>query len=370
MKTGMDRRSFLVTSAALAASTALRPRAAAAGPGFAAPTVDRLSIRVVIDSVHDVFLKNEERPGIKIERTPLPSENAHVLQAEWGLSLHLESEKGGERRNYLLDFGWTPDVLANNLAFLGIDPGKLDGLVLSHAHHDHFGGLTGFLKTFRGAMPADMPLYTGGEDAFCYRYTKTPDGYSLTAGFAGFVDRRDLAAENIRAVLAPDPLVIDGHAFTTGVVPMKGIEKILPNTFEEYGAHDGAGCAASHFAPEEQLGRIVPDQHWCEHALCFNVRNRGLVVITACGHRGILNNVRRAQEITGVDKIHVLAGGFHLGPAAPPYLAAVLDELATVDLDYLIPMHCSGANFTAAAQERMPDKLLVSTVGTRFTVAA
>jgi 7,8-dihydropterin-6-yl-methyl-4-(beta-D-ribofuranosyl)aminobenzene 5'-phosphate synthase len=373
LKKKMDRRTFIQGSAALAAvaTAALCPAAARAQvPRITAPAVDKLSIRVVTDSVYDIFLKDEQHPGLKVERKGLPLRNATSLHGEWGLALYLEALNGQEQRNYLLDFGWTPDVLINNLEFLEIDPANFHGLILSHAHHDHFGGLSGFLKKYRDAMASDLPLYTGGEDAFCYRYWKIPNGFSMTAGFAGVVDRRELAAARIRTVLAADPIVIDNHAFTTGVVPLGGIERILPGTFEEYGAHDGAGCDASHFAPAELMGQIVPDQHWGEHATCFNVKDKGLVILTSCGHRGILNNIRYVQAITGIQKVHVLAGGFHLGPAPAPYLAQVVDELAKVDLDYLIPMHCSGANFVAEAAKRMPEKLILSSAGSRFTFGA
>ena len=68
----------------------------------------------------------------------------------------------------------------------------------------------------------------------------------------------------------------------------------------------------------------MPDQHWHEHATCFQVGDRGLVVITSCGHGGIINTVRRAQEITGIEKIHALCGGFHLAPAPQPYLDQIM----------------------------------------------
>jgi 7,8-dihydropterin-6-yl-methyl-4-(beta-D-ribofuranosyl)aminobenzene 5'-phosphate synthase len=366
----IGRRSFLRGSATVAGAAlvvgGIDIPAGIAAPRVEPPVVDRVSVRAVLDASHDVFLGAGDPGGrVKVERTGLPS-NSKIIHGEWGLSLHIESVKGAEQRSYMLDFGWTPDVLINNLDLLEVDPSRLNGLILSHGHRDHFGGLVGFLQKYRDVMPADLTLYTGGEDTFCYRHTKTPSGFSQTAGFAGVLDRRDLATQRVRTVLSPDPIVIDGHAFTSGAVPLRSVEKILPNTFEEYGTHDGAGCDASHCTPAELQGKIEPDQHWHEHATCFNVRDRGLVVVTSCGHRGIVNNIRHVQEITGIGKIHALVGGFHLGPAPAPYLAQVLDELQKIDLDYVIPMHCSGPKFVAAARERMRDKLIVSSTGSRF----
>lgn len=74
----------------------------------------------------------------------------------------------------MLDYGYTPEVLLNNMALVGVDPSKLDALIVSHGHYDHFGGLNGFLDKFRDKLPADVKLYAGGEDNFCHRVSATP----------------------------------------------------------------------------------------------------------------------------------------------------------------------------------------------------
>src|SRR5262249_50103008 len=64
-----------------------------------------------------------------------------------------------------------------------------------------------------------------------------------------------------------------------------------------------------HYTPAELQGKIVPDEHLHEHATCFNVKDRGLVVISSCGHVGIVNSARQAQEVSGVQKVHAIVGG-------------------------------------------------------------
>jgi 7,8-dihydropterin-6-yl-methyl-4-(beta-D-ribofuranosyl)aminobenzene 5'-phosphate synthase len=100
------------------------------------------------------------------------------------------------------------------------------------------------------------------------------------------------------------------------------------------------------------------------------VKDRGLVVISSCGHVGIVNSVRRAQEVSGVQKIHAIVGGFHLGPAPDDYLNQVVVEIKKLEPDVVIPMHCSGDNFARAMRTEMPDKLLVSTTGVLLTMGA
>ena len=188
----------------------------------------------------------------------------------------------------MLDYGYTPDVLITNMGLMGVDVKKVDALILSHGHFDHFGGLMGFLDKYRGALPADVKLYAGGEDNFCHRCDRG----------AGPIDRLRHARTGAlwrlrrsRLFCASHPTVIPGHAFTTGQIKRSGIEKVLPNTHgPSTGIKDGLGCDATqytHFTAAELQGKIVPDEHTHEHATCFNVKDRGLVVITSCGHVGI-----------------------------------------------------------------------------------
>ena len=100
------------------------------------------------------------------------------------------------------------------------------------------------------------------------------------------------------------------------------------------------------------MGKIVPDEHIHEHATCFNLKDRGLIVISSCGHVGIVNSVRQAQEVSGVQKVHAIVGGFHLGPAPADYLNQVAAEVKKLQPDVVIPMHCSGNNFIQAVREQ------------------
>ena len=375
----MDRRTFLQSATVLSGSLlacGINHAAAAATARIDVPVVDRVVVREITDGAHDVFLRSVEVGGLAVQRTGPNGAEGRTLHGEWGLALHLESQKGGETRRYLLDFGFTPDAYANNLDFLKIDPSTVDALILSHGHYDHVGGLIGFLETRRAKMRKDLRLYTGGEDNFCHRMSRSPDGKFVDFGTNhGMIDRPRIKALGVEPVLSEAPVIIEGHAFTTGAIPRTSLEHVLPQTWVQYGIKDGQGCDPKaymnhHFTEEELAGKPQPDQHWHEHATCFRLGDRGLVVISSCGHAGIINTLRRAQEVSGVEKIYALLGGFHLAPAPDDYLRQVMAELKKFDLAHVLPMHCSGQNFVDLAKQEMPEKLVLCTTGSRYTFTA
>ena len=361
----LKRRDFLRLSAILtgaAAAGGLARMGTASAAPIAVPTVDKVTMQVLVDGAFDLFSRPQKVNGVSVE-VVRSSDFARPFHAQWGLSLLLDSQRGGDARTILLDFGHTPEALMLNMELQKVDPGKINALILSHGHNDHWGGLVGFLDKKRGLLPADLTLYAGGEDNFCKRLAGASPGPFTDRGV---LDRREMAAHRVKLVLAQAPTVIENQAFTTGQIKRGGIEKVLPNTMVEFAEKDGLGCNMSHFSPAELQGKIMPDEHVHEHATCFNVKDRGLVVISSCGHVGIVNSVRQAQEVSGVQKIHAIVGGFHLGPAPADYLNQVVAEVKKFQPDAVIPMHCSGNPFIQAVREQMPDKLVLATIGSRI----
>lgn len=340
----------------------------------APPVVDRVAVWSLVDNAHDIFLKSAavgEGPlKCEIQRNGLglgARLKNQQLKSEFGLGFHLESTQAGQTRNYLLDYGLSETAGVDNMAFLKIDPAIVDALILSHGHYDHFGGLVPLLARHRAAMRKDLDLYVGGEDTFCYRWFPAPQGAPETErqGF-GVLDRRDLDKANVRVVMAEEPMIIGDQAFTTGPIGRTTFETVQPAAQIELAQRDGAGCDTSHFTPAEQAGQIVADQFWFEHATCFNVKDRGLVVISSCGHAGIVNTVKAAQAASGIEKVHAVIGGFHLAPTPEPYVVQTVDALEAINPDYLIPMHCSGKTFTRLADAAMPGKVIPPSTGSRF----
>ena len=156
------------------------------------PEVDRASVRVVTDNYHFALSPSGKIGDVAVERYVLPLSDKppeKVLLSEFGLSMHLETQRGNETRNVLIDFGYSSPTLLNNLDILGIDSAKLDAMVLSHGHYDHFGGMVGFLKATQGKRKPKLPLYIGGEECFCSRqFTAGPTPLNF-----GALDRKAIA---------------------------------------------------------------------------------------------------------------------------------------------------------------------------------
>jgi 7,8-dihydropterin-6-yl-methyl-4-(beta-D-ribofuranosyl)aminobenzene 5'-phosphate synthase len=371
----LDRRTILCGGGAIAFEATLASILGGATPVRAeglsgpVPAVDRLAVRVLIDSYQIAVAPSGKSGNVEIRRFGWPIGDhppGPALISEFGLSLHAESRAGDATRQVLVDFGYTPLALTNNAEILGIDPATLDALVLSHGHYDHFGGLVGFLNANKGRLRQGIPLLVGGEGCFCARRWTAPP----VQGDFGVLDRPAVERNAVKIMIAQGPTLVADHAFTTGQVPQITFEKLLSPSRMTIGMKQGLGCYPESFSENERKAGSIPDQFRHEIATVYNLKGRGLVVLTSCSHRGVVNIIRQAQAVSGVPKVHAVLGGFHLAPYKDDYLQTVIANLKEIDPDYVVPMHCTGEPFWEMAQREMPQKLLRAYTGTQFVFSA
>lgn len=366
MQKSLSRRSFLSYGAAGLLATTLRP--GWAGASLSIPAVDRLVITSVIDNAtFGPFLDDLTLPGMRVMRAGNGMKpgytrmSPHSLMAEFGLSLLAESLRGNQHRTVMVDFGYSAEVMQNNLMLLNIDPASIDAAVLSHGHLDHYGGFPGLFS----ATATDrrrLPLTVGGEETFCERAAQI----GTPPPVMGMLDREALKRAGFSVQIKPEPAVIADHAFTTGFIPLQSAERAaIPTQMRP-----GVGCDRALLSAAKRDAVQIADDGEHELATCYVVNGLGLVVIASCSHRGVLNSVRRAQAVSGVDKVHAVLGGFHLvKPRTEDEARNTVAEFVKIDPTYIIPMHCSGEVFMGEAARVMPQKLVRSYVGSRFEFA-
>ena len=330
------------------------------------PEIDALAVRVVVDSYQFAVAPGRTHEGLEIQHfgwgIQKDSPPRRTLISEFGLAMHVESRRGSQTRSALIDFGFTPEALINNTELLGIDPSLLDALVLSHGHYDHFGGLVGFLQQHKSRLKPKLPLYVGGEDCFCSRQWTGPP----VRGDFGALDRQALKDANVSITYAEGVSLVADHGFTTGQIGLRSFEKVLSPTAMKIGVERGLGCYAERLPENERTQALVPDQFRHEIATGFNLKGKGLVLLTSCSHRGVVNAIKQAQAASGIEKVHALIGGFHLAPYQDEYVQQTVAALKEMNIDYVIPLHCTGEPFYDKARAEMPGKVLRSYTGTRF----
>jgi 7,8-dihydropterin-6-yl-methyl-4-(beta-D-ribofuranosyl)aminobenzene 5'-phosphate synthase len=315
--------------------------------------VDAVVVTTLMDNVTDSLMPDQgparrpvlgqgpRRPSAVMEDGQAPD----ALIAEHGFSVLVTVTKAGREHRFLFDAGTSPDGVTENLRRLGIDPGSIEAIVCSHGHFDHTTGLDGLIRVLgRASLPVLIHphfwrrrrLQLPGRDPL---EIPTTSRRALTG--AGF----DIIEEQQPSFL------FDRSVLITGEVPRTtGYEPGLPPQQAWLGG-------------SWQPDPLVLD----EQALIVSVAGRGLVVITGCGHAGVVNIARYAQRLTRGQPLYALLGGFHLsGPAFEPLIPRVLDDLAAMNPGVLVPAHCTGWRAQHAMSARFPGAFVPNSVGTSF----
>jgi 7,8-dihydropterin-6-yl-methyl-4-(beta-D-ribofuranosyl)aminobenzene 5'-phosphate synthase len=309
--------------------------------------VDRVEVLSVMDNSIDVLMGNT--PVARRLKRSRDSHSRPQLRAEHGVSMLVSTYDDGNRDSFLFDTGVTLDGVLHNMDVLGIKGNDLHAVVLSHGHTDHTRGLMGFIKRY-GRPRIPIVLHP---DAYLKRKNVFPDGHESEHIPPS---KHDLEAEDVQIVEDRGPsMLIDGRALVTGQIPRTtGYEKGSPN---QVAWTDG---------------KWQPDP-WIhdDQAIVLNVKDKGLVVLTGCGHAGVINTLRCARELTGVDQVHAVIGGFHLtGPMFEPIIAPTIEALKNFAPKIIVPQHCTGWRATHMIARDFPDAFVPNSVGTTLVIGA
>ncbi|HEX8966317.1 MAG TPA: MBL fold metallo-hydrolase, partial [Chloroflexota bacterium] len=301
-----------------------------ARPRIPLEPVDALTITTLVDNVYDVFMPDQgpahrtgpgSTPGHLPAATMLGGSVPDQLIAEHGLSLLLTITRGERVHRLLFDCGVSPDGMVDNMDRLQIDPRDLEAIVCSHGHFDHTAGLDGLMRRLGRA---NLPVLIH-PDFWNRRRVLLPgrEPHEIPT-----TSRSALEGAGFNVIEERQPsFVFDHSVLVTG--------EIDRTTGYEPGFPLQQAWHSDHWEPDPL---VLDDQ-----ALIINVRDRGLVVITGCGHAGIVNTTRYALRLTGADQVHAVIGGFHLsGPIFEPLIDRTCADLAALVPNLVVPGHCTG----------------------------
>jgi 7,8-dihydropterin-6-yl-methyl-4-(beta-D-ribofuranosyl)aminobenzene 5'-phosphate synthase len=305
------------------------------------PEVDEVSITLIVDNSVDLLLASSDiAKRFKLGSNPF---DGLLPVAEHGYSALIRTKRGNSTATVLFDTGVSRKGILHNLDTLEIKINDIQAIILSHGHPDHAMGLPGLVERL-GSRNLPLILHP---DAYLERKLVLPDGSEVNLPAPRF---KDLRRENIEIIEQPGPsMLIDNMILVSGEVSRTtSFEKGFPIHYAN---------RSGHWIPDPL---IMDDQ-----CAILNIRNRGLVIITGCGHSGIINIIKHAQNLTGVNKIHAVVGGFHLsGKVFEPIIPDTVSALKEIAPDYVMPGHCTGWIAQHKIAREMPDAFIPNSVGT------
>jgi len=302
--------------------------------------------KVEVLTLQDNYIDLVEAPADAMTTRALPIKDGYIknsIVAEHGFSALVTVTKGSSARSVLFDFGYSPWGVAHNMEALGVDATAIEVLALSHGHMDHTGGVYEVAKRLR--TPIDLVLHPRALDTD--RYLKLSEDFKIRFPM---LKRAELEQAGIRVVESTGPReLLGGFGLFLGSVPRE-------TDFEP-------GMPFAHYtdASGEHADAIEDDS-----SLVFALKDKGLIILTGCAHAGVINTIGYARRLAGVDRVHAVMGGFHLGgpagqAAIPPTLAALKD----IKPDYVVPCHCTGRTAILTMERELPGFIL-NMAGTRL----
>tara|TARA_Y100000590_G_scaffold181422_1_gene206801 strand:- start:970 stop:1953 length:984 start_codon:yes stop_codon:yes gene_type:complete len=314
--------------------------------------VDQMSITVLMDNHVSNLLDNigpVTRPSIKEEITAPLIEDGSIksqLRAEHGFSAWVTIKTGEVDHSILFDAGVSPTGVSENMRILDLSPKNAEAIVFSHGHFDHTVGIDGVMNDLG---TNNIPIIIHPEFWNRRRIVlpgRTPRSLPTVSKSA----LREQGMEIIEETRLPSFLLDDSLLVTGEVDRITGYEK---------------GMKGQEVFVE---GSWQPDPLTLDdQALIAKIKDKGLVIMTGCGHAGVVNICNYAKKLTGENKIHAIIGGFHLPDTLNPMVIEnTVSDIKNLNPDWLIPAHCTGQKAIMSLMKNHSQSMIQNSVGSQY----
>lgn len=321
--------------------------------------VDKVEVHVLVDNVTDslstVSSHAESEFAYLARRGMRELAGEYLCCACHGLSYFITAHRGAAQHTVLFDSGPEEYAFERNAQALGLDLGKVEGVVLSHGHWDHSGGMLKALDLIRARNGGQTLPYYAHPGMFRSRARRLPSGRMLPSKDVPSIHA--LSAHGARVIHTVEP-----HVFLDGMFSVSGeIPRVTP--FEQ-------GLA-------EHYQRTVDGEGWepdpwirDERSLIVLLEGKGLVVFTACSHAGVINVLKHARELHPKHPVYALMGGFHLAGPNQPLIPATIEAMKELKIQLIAAGHCTGWRALTALATAFGDAILdPSVVGKSFMLS-
>lgn len=266
--------------------------------------------------------------------------------AEHGFSALIRVFQDNVKHTILFDTGISREGVLNNASGMGLDLAEIEAVVLSHGHYDHFGGLVSMVNAIG---KRNLPVIVH-DDMFKIRGVLEADG--TIRRYPKFPSEEMIRPAKYVKTKEPYAIADDG-ILVTGEIPRK-------TEFEK-------GVPKQYFL---ENGEWNPDPFvWDDRALVMKVKDKGLVIVSGCGHAGIVNTVKYARELSGMEKVYAIIGGFHLsGKDYEGAIDNVVAEIKKLNPKLVVPSHCTGLRGAFKFAQELPEAFVWNSVGNMYKI--
>jgi 7,8-dihydropterin-6-yl-methyl-4-(beta-D-ribofuranosyl)aminobenzene 5'-phosphate synthase len=294
--------------------------------------LDGAEVFVLVDNVSDALSSVPE--GVTNEFDNLMEAGAESFSGDgfcfacFGISLVVTGRIEDRVHTVLFDGGPNGLAIEHNVPRLGIDMSAIEAVVLSHGHIDHAGGLPAAIRLV-SAVNGDHRVWVHvNPGMFLHRGERLDNGTVFPLEDIPSVEELEQAGGQVKNDSEPR-LLLDSMFYLSGEISRTtAYEKGIP----------------------VQVKRNTSDTVWepdpwvmDERYLAVNVRDKGILVFTACSHAGLINVLRDARDTFTPTPLYGVMGGFHLaGKIFEAIIPETVRDLEEFDLKVIVPGHCTG----------------------------